>query len=653
MKLKKTIFVMLIAAVCALTAFFARDFDRGEAYAASVFSLDKITAVSDGAEEEISERIWASRIKLYYACDYPYIKIDMSSNTGWTNEDTAGYFVPDGAYVAEVPHEGVITVVASVYNNHQIFQNSITSIVYMDDTAPLEPDLDRVALDTYHISDFSLRYRFYTDNFSGLNYNNSKLAFDGEEEETTIALASLASLIPPVQRGLDNYLTIQGNGTLYIYLEDYAGNHAEFTYYYNKHGVPETGVPIVALSTDDYAKSVTVTVNWGAGYDDNPFAEKKYAVETSQGAIPYNYTGPIVIDTEGNVVLRIYYYEDGERRYVSQSIDNVDKTAPSLLLMQDTAKIECSVMAEDPVIFYIKAYDALSGVQRVYFKMGGDLVKQETGYYSAPILDMHSFTLVAEDFAGNKTEYTYNNNYFDYETVKAANAVFFSVTRVEYTTAGWAAVEAACDALSSRLLDDMVSSSEIAQLKRAVDTAVAGSVTVANRIVAVPSGLDGGAVYSLDPAATDALKGEKVTIKLDKAADDSLSKSAGSESGYKKKKTYAFSITVSGETAAVNLTGSMTFNMPLPAGALTAKLYVVKDGALIEITSSVSDGRVYATTSTLGDMYMVTELEKSVGLEIFGNTYTWATLGITAAIIVVVCAIGFFATSMIFKRRGH
>lgn len=653
MKRKKTVFVLLFVAVCALAAFSVSGLPGGEAYADAVFSLEKITAVTaNGAETEIAESVWASSIKLYYSCTYPYIKFDMTSNTGWSNEDTSDYIVPDGAYVLEVPHEGAITVVASVYNNHKTFQSSIISVVYMDNTAPLEPDLDRVALDTYHITDFSLRYRFYTDNFSGLNYDLSMLSFDAEAEENSIPLAPLSTLIPPQQRGLDNYLSIKGNGTLYFYLRDNAGNSAEYTYTYYKHGVPETGEPSVVLSTTEYAKSVTVTVNWGAGYDDNPFAEKKYAIETPAGAIPYNYTGPIVVDTEGEVVLRIYYYEDGERRYVTRTVNNVDKTAPSLLIMQDSAKIECNVMAEDPVIFYIRAYDALSGIKRVYFKTGGDLVKGQTGFYSAPILDMRNFTVVAEDYAGNKTDYTYHNNYFDFDTVKAANAAFGSAVREEYTTAGWAAIENACDALSSRLLDDMATSSEIANLKRNVDAAVTGAVTIVNRIMAVPAGLDGGAVYQLDPAATDALKGEKITIKLDKASSDSLTKAAANQSGYKKKKVYPFSLTLSGENAAVRLTGAMTFDMPLPPGARNAKIYVVKDGALQEITASVRDGRVYAATSTLGDMYMVAEQEKSVGLEIAGKTYSWATLGITAAIIVVVCAVGFVVSNMIFKRRG-
>jgi hypothetical protein len=652
MKHKITVLLMIFIAACAFAAFSVLHFHGGETRADSVFSLEKITAISsDGVEYEIQEKVWASRIRLYYRCDYPYIKVEMASSTGWSNE--ADFIIPDGTYVAEVPHEGVITVVASVYNNHQTFQSSITSVVYMDNTAPLEPDLDRVALDTYHISEFPLRYRFYTDNFSGLNYDISKLAFDAEEEANSIPLAPLSSFILPPQRGLDNYLIIRGKGTLYFYLEDNAGNISEFTYDYYKYGVPETGVPTISLSTVDFAKSVTVTVNWGTGYDDNPYAEKKYAIETPGGAIPYNYTGPIVIDTEGTVVLRIYYYEDGERRYVTRVINNVDRTPPSLLLMQDSAKIECNVMAEDPVIFYIKAYDALSGINRVYFKTGGNLAKEQSGYYSAPILDMYSFTVVAEDYAGNKTEYTYHNNYFDYNTVKAAHAAFLSAVREEYTPAGWAAIEDACDALSSRLLDDMASSSDIAALKRDVDAAVAGTITIVNRISAVPSGLDEGAAYTLDPAATDALKGEIITIKLDKASSDSLAKTAAARSGYKKKKVYPFSITLSGESTPVHLTGSMAFNMSLPAGAINAKIYVVKDGDLQEITASVTDGRIYAATSTLGDMYLVAEQEKSVGLDIFGKTYSWTTLGITAASIVVVCAVGFVLSYMIFRRRGH
>ncbi|MDD3946830.1 MAG: hypothetical protein PHI19_03220 [Clostridia bacterium] len=655
MKLQKTVIILIFILAVSLTAVFAanRSLEGSRTHAdALIFEVQSITSqTSDGIEADIAEETWGRLIKIDYLCNYPYLKFFMTSNTGWSY--TSDFITPDGEYCLEIPQEGMITVTARVYNLHQIEQESmaITSTVYMDNTTPLQPDIDLTALDTYHIDEFQLRYRIYTDNFSGVNFTDSWLAFMGEEQQDSIEPVSLDSIIPPARRDLDNYLTIGGNGVLTFYVVDNAGNGKEYNFTYSKHGVPETGIPVVTLDTEEYAKSVTLTINWGAGYDDNPFAEKKYAIVTASGSFPYDYTGPIEITTEGENEILIYYYENGEKKYVSRIIDNVDKTPPNLTIMQDTATISCNVMDENPVVFFIKATDRLSGIQRVFFKTGGDFQQLENGYYSAPIMDMYNFTVVAEDGAGNRTEYTYHNHYFDFATLKESNRKFLALVRAEYTLEGWSAVEQACNALSMLLIDDMAQSSEIADKARAIDIAIAGNITVINKIGAIPPGLDGGIAFQLDPSATDALKGESVSVKLDKAESGSLADEAGSMSGLKKRKVYPFSILLSGASADVHLTGSMTFDMPLPEGAIGGKLYADSEGTLIELVSEVRDGRIYAATTTVGEMYLVAERSGGDGIYIGGKLYSWSLLAITASIIVGVCGAGFLVTYLVLKKK--
>lgn len=655
MKFKRSINFILIAAVICLAAALGVFFgEKGSADAETLFfAKDRITAISSGEEQVITEETWGAHTKIYYDCNYPYIRFIMSDkDSNW--ELTTDYFVPDGSYSIDIPQEGRIVVVAQALNNHKVVVASDTSTVYVDNTPPAEPDIDLVELDKYHINDFQVRYRIYSDNRSGVNYAASILSFIGEDQDSTIEPTSLAVLIPPQRRGLDNFTPwLKSNGTLVLHLIDNAGNSAEYSYSYIKHGVPETGAPQISLSTEEYAKSVTLTILWGAGYDDNPYAQKKYAIVTPSGTFPYDYKGSIEITTEGEVQILVYYYEDGAEKSVIQVVDNVDKTGPNLAVMQDTASIVCNTMAEDPVVFLIKATDRLSGIKRVYFKTGGELAKLDNGYFSAPIMDMYSFTVVAEDKAGNTAEYIYNNNYFDYETLKASNLKFLALDRADYTIEGWANVEKACNALSMLLLDELAQSSDIAQKAREIDSAITGTITVTNRIGDIPAGLDGGIVFRLDPAATDALKGENVTILFSGAHNADLSSKAGTQSGFSKRKVYAFSLALHGESAEVNLNGSMGFDMPLPESATDAKLYANVGGELVELVSEIKDGRVFASTSTLGDMYLVAERGDEGGFYIGAKFYSWKIIGITAGIIAGVCLAGGAVTYIIMKKRAR
>lgn len=655
MKHKLSLLFAIIITLACITLMFGGGgvIQGGQAQAdALVFSVASITAQNEqGGTVTIAQSVWARHITINYNCNYPYLRLFLRSASGWIDE--TDYIVPTGAYSLPIPQEGVITVVGRVYNNHKIEQTekAVTVTVYMDNTAPLEPDVDLTALDSYHINSFPLRYKIHRDNYSGVDYYKSWLSFMGEDGQSTIEQTTLAALIPPTQRELDNYLDIRSNGILTIYIVDNAGNSSQYSYTYGKHGIPQSGKPTVSIDAEGYAKSVTVTINWGAGYDDNPYAEKMYAIVTSTGAFTRSYNSPITIDTEGEVQIIIYYYENGEQKQLPIIIDNVDRTPPSLSIMQTSATIICNVMQQNPVIFTVKATDRLSQIKRVYFKAGGELEKQSNDYYSAPIMDMYSFVVVAEDKAGNTTEYTYNNRYFDFATLKQANQKFLALDRGGYTTEGWAEIEKACNALSMLLMDSMASSSDIAVRSRAIDDAILGSINVTYKTAAFPLGLDSGVIFSLNAADTDALKGETVSVRLEPVSKDSHSKQAGEKSGIKKYWVYPFAVTISGISSDVSLTGSLSLNFALPQGTKCGKIYVVNNDTLKELDCYTEGGRIYATTDTVGDFYLVAERLDGDGIYIGKRLYSWQLLSITGAIIVGVCLVGLVATLVFAKRR--
>ncbi|HOB64679.1 MAG TPA: hypothetical protein PKH08_05960 [Clostridia bacterium] len=655
MKLKA---VIIILAVClaVITAGAALNIREGEEYASAdsfYIRVQKITSRTPGGSElVIAEKEWGRHIKIYYESNAPQIKLFYKSSSGSLKETG---FISSFPYVFEVPIEGIITVTAKAYtlNETEIADaEELICEVYNDITPPPEPYVDILELDKYHKEDFFLSYCLYYDAYSQINFENSYLKFDSDDPGAGIELISLDDLLRFEFRYLYNNLTIKGNGVLSIYLEDCAGNASEYSYVYDKHGVPETGVPTVTLSTTEYAQSVTVHISWGPNHD-NPFVVKKYALITATNTVYDDYEQPVIIDMEGEIELRVYYLENGEQKYITQTIGNVDKTPPSLTVMQDTADVIVDIKAAaNPVMFRIKATDMLSGIKSVYFKTGGNLTRIENGYYAAPIIDMKTFTVVAEDNAGNKAEYFHNNDKLDFDTIKEYNQKFLALNRSEYASGGWAAIEDACDALSMLLMDPMAQSSDIAVAARRIDTAITGEIRVTNSIAAIPPGLDGGVSFSLPPSATDALKGEKITIVFGKASGDSLSETAGKASGINKRKVYAFSISLRGDSNAVSLTGGMSFNMPLPQGAVGGKIYVSDGGQLKELSCEVEGGRIYAVTTAVGDFYLVAEMGGNEGLYIGGRLYTWGILGATAGIIVGVCGAGFLVTYFVLKSRA-
>lgn len=420
-------------------------------------------------------------------------------------------------------------------------------------------------------------------------------------------------------------------------------------------------------SEGEYVSSVSVTINWN-GYDGY-----KYGIIYGDAAEQkYDYKGPFEVTYEGEVRIYAYYYdENGDIMSVSAQIDCIDSTPP---YFSGGVSFDVDFSEGRGVWVEVSARDNLSGVATVYVSAadGGDdkiltLVDGANATYAGDCSGYGDFIrITATDRAGNSASTEYDLRQLDADKIAEYMQIYSGLDPERFTTDGWIEVQAAFEALENALEAGASNTSELASCEQRLLLARGYGVKVVTRYTdvsdSVPTGLS---VQNVNQASTDALIGSELILTIGKVTSASEEEVQDSErlaatlSGYKNPVVSAFNLSLISGTQSVNIGEPLVVTVNLPSVSSVAKIYRYSSGALRQISSSITSGRITFTVDQSGDFYLVGDDERaqpeeekglSIGDKFFPASVLWTAGGIVAGVAVAAGVIAFTVLYVKNKR---
>ena len=553
-----------------------------------------------------------------------------------------------GSYLVNTDGDLMIECVAKNYAEFVI--GTLSTYVLSDVTAPATPSIDvDGVMDVAHSTPFSVTYSVNYDNLSGVDFTHSFYRYENEEGEVVINTTYLNESIGYNQASISG---IACKGTLIFTIFDKAGNFVEVEKSYTKHLYVESVAPRINVSPETgYSQNVMVTIVWPEGV-----STKYYRVITAQSiGTKKQYTAPFGITSEkweggivaeGEVTIRAYYYKDGKETYVDKTINNVDTTPPNVSTVKESVKVKVDLKQEDPVTLTLRAFDAKSGIKKVYLKYFGTEFKLQGGVntYSLNVTNRLDSTIVIvmEDNAGNRSEYTYALTGFDKDRILSYSQKFKMIDPAEYDAFGYSELLTQYDRLSNLLSSADSQTNDILSYSQALDRAIDGKYDIEFKLLSSIGGFAADFSFDIPKNATSVglggrlyFEGGKVNLPQNKL-DENISV-VGTISKYLNYDVYPFNLTVKNDDGTIiNLNKQINVTITIPSNRI-AKIYYNDNGVLTQLSSEINNGKITFTTSGLGDFYLVVdkkvEEDRGPGLMIGDKFFPQNVLLIAGGII--------------------
>ncbi|MBR2480242.1 MAG: hypothetical protein IKB56_02935 [Clostridia bacterium] len=531
---------------------------------------------------------------------------------------------------------------------------SISVVIRSDVSAPEAPsiDIDGV-LQVSHSEPFSVLYVVNSDALSGVDFTRSTYCFK-DVEGNVVKEGIVTSDISKA-----SISDINQNGTLIFTIYDKAGNFVVTERKYDQYYYVSSGAPaIVVTPSSGYSPNVMVSLSWPLGVSSKYYKLIVNGREQSRTA----YTAPFSITQEGTVEIRAYYYEEGEQTFVSKTITNVDKTPPTSSSIAETIRVKVDLTSSSPIVLSLTPNDAKSGVKRVYLKnFGTEFTKNDVTSFSLDVTARlgTNVVIVAEDNAGNVTEYNYPLNGYDKEKINYYNNAFNNLNEDAYDTVAWSELLNAYSRLSNLLSHPDSSSGDISSYSKAVDRAIEGKHEVKVTVVESIDGLINDFSAEVASGATDVKKGGKLNLAINKIAtnEGELNEKisvGGTIAKFPSYEGYGFNLVLTDrENKAVTIYNQMSVSLTIPGVNKLAKVYYEKDGVLVQLSSSISNNVLTFQTENYGNFYLIVETDIPVdpgkGLMIGDKFYPLNLLLITGGIILGAMLLVGILTPVIYK----
>ena len=531
---------------------------------------------------------------------------------------------------------------------------SISVVIRSDVSAPEVPsiDIDGV-LQVSHSEPFSVLYVVNSDALSGVDFTRSTYCFK-DVEGNVVKEGIVTSDISKA-----SISDINQNGTLIFTIYDKAGNFVVTERKYDQYYYVSSGAPaIVVTPSSGYSPNVMVSLSWPLGVSSKYYKLIVNGREQSRTA----YTAPFSITQEGTVEIRAYYYEEGEQTFVSKTITNVDKTPPTSSSIAETIRVKVDLTSSSPIVLSLTPNDAKSGVKRVYLKnFGTEFTKNDVTSFSLDVTARlgTNVVIVAEDNAGNVTEYNYPLNGYDKEKINYYNSAFNNLNEDAYDTVAWSELLNAYSRLSNLLSHPDSSSGDISSYSKAVDRAIEGKHEVKVTLVESIDGLINDFSAEVASGATDVKKGGKLNLAVNKIAtnEGELNEKisvGGTIAKFPSYEGYGFNLVLTDrENKAVTIYNQMSVSLTIPGVNKLAKVYYEKDGVLVQLSSSISNNVLTFQTENYGNFYLIVETDIPVdpgkGLMIGDKFYPLNLLLITGGIILGAMLLVGILTPVIYK----
>lgn len=654
--MKKVFIITILVMVFIATALVGGGF---YAVAENEIVISKITKVNADGEIVDYDSTYSRDVTINYtfqtAHSY-YVEVYKKVNATYEYvRTTDSKLVQEGKGIYTIIDDGDLRIdcMANDSNGDEIASISIT--IKSDVSAPSIPTIDTDgAMDVSHSESFSVGYVINYDTLSGIDFTRSNYMFKDVDGNVVIDET-------PVSEGYDKALVggINQNGTLVFTIYDKAGNFIVAEKEYSLHYyVNSTAPTIVVTPSSGYSPNVMVTLSWPMGV-----SYKYYKIITNGTEQARTlYTTPFSITQEGTVEIRAYYFEDGEQTFVSKTINNVDKTPPTASSIAESINVKVNLTSAEPSVLSLTPNDARSGVKRVYLKnFGTEFTRSGINTFSLDVSARlgTSVIIVAEDNAGNVTEYNYPLNGYDKDRISYYANTFKNLNENAYDAVAWSELLNAYSRLSNLLSSADSTSGDISKYAQEVDSAIEGKHIVKVTITDIIDGLNNDFSATITENATNVKKGGKINLsvkKLDVSEGEFNEKiSVGAAiAKFPSYEGYCFNLTLTDrEAQPVTIYNQMSVSLTIPGVGKLAKVYSEKDGVLHQLSSTIENNVLTFQAESDGNFYLIVETDipedPGKGLMIGDKFFPLDLLLITGGIILGAMLLVGILTPILYK----
>lgn len=621
--------------------------------------LDEITKIDADGQEVAYENTYSRDVTLKYTfstASFFAIKVYIKGTAEYEHlRTTDNFVVSEGRGTYKVLDEGDLRVdcIAKDANGFEIA--NISTYVKSDITAPLTPIVDvDGAMDLSHAGEFSVAYQINYDELSGVDFTRSTYRFEDENGNVIIDETN-------VYAGYDKALVggIDRNGTLYLTIYDKAGNFIVGKKSYHAHYYVDSIAPTISVTpSTGYSKNVMVTLEWPQGVSYKYYRLVVNGKEQTKIA----YTVPFSVESEGTVIVRAYYYENGSENYVTKTIDNVDKTPPTASSIEESIMVKVDLMSSTPVTLSLKARDARSGIKRVYLKnFGSEFTLVDTNTYLLDVTNRlgTNVTIVAEDNAGNSTDYNYPLNGYDKTKIDHYSSIFLGLDKNEYDEEGWESLLHQYNRLSNLISASSMDSGKIQSYSQELDRAIEGKYQVKVTLNNIISGLNNDFKVDIITGETSVKKGGKINVAIDKIdySDAEINEKitvGATIAKYPNYDGYGFNVRLSNRNGEpITIYNQFSISLTIPGSNNLAQVYYEDEGVLTQLSSSIENGVITFNSMGYGNFYFIVEkeveTEQEKGLTIAGKFYPLDLLLIAGGIILGAIVLVGILTPIIYK----
>ena len=323
--------------------------------------------------------------------------------------------------------------------------------------------------------------------------------------------------------------------------------------------------------------------------------------------------------------------------------------------LQDVVFIETTIMHTENELFgYIRENES--------FRLRPS---EREFVYNANVWGLNNFT-IAYHSASGLVSYSPGHFPIEFDRLERLHAAIHTLNPSDYTENAWQNVLSSIRAFEVYSVLQTATTQETARLYREVLNAIAGEITIARVLVAVPVGLSADIRFYAESSATGLLKGAEATFVIGNASRNAAQiTSINNLIKVIADKPYAyafnFGVNLREGTATgqiINLVGTGALYIRLPNHTTSATLFFSPTGEAVSLIENtrIQNGFLVAEVDRLGDFFILVEINHpryTNGFFIGDRFYPFSIFfgvigGVVGLIIITVVAV-----ILVNKRRKN
>jgi hypothetical protein len=344
---------------------------------------------------------------------------------------------------------------------------------------------------------------------------------------------------------------------------------------------------------------------------------------------------------------------------------NAGTKVDALVLNSSAIEVFCDLFASDPVFAHVRVTNHQAGatisiLEREQIEFVAVSTINNDTVFKAPIsytdengdffvLTVFTVVYVPPEGGMHKTPFTFSipADSERNEKINNFNTVLKNLNLQNYTEHGRQAVLDAARDFERNIVRQTLTSLEMTELSRVLESAIEGSVLIASEVAQIPQGLSGHVELQIDNSHLNLKRGARAVFIINTQArtNDQINhfySTARATVDMPNASAFNFNLSVrerewTGDAwqngQLVSLAKPAVVRIRLPDHTTSASLFLIPQGgsSLTQVeNATIVNGFIVATVSDVGDFFLLAEINAPrhvAGVMIGGRFYPWSILG--------------------------